>query len=210
SGGPFLWTRHARSRVLAVDTAGAAGGGTARWCAEHDGYRGSVHRRQVELTPERRELRVVDTVRGPRRAVRLAFHLGPAVTARLEGDRAALTWTRDGEERSAVLDLPGQLSWRAHRGETGPPLGWYSPGFGRKEPATTLVGTGFTGGAEEVVTVLGFRGAGGGHVARTWRHRTAAAVAPLALVLLAAPGCEATPDARPEPTPGPDTPRARA
>jgi len=158
SGGPFLWTRHARSRVLAVDTAGAAGGGTARWCAEHDGYRGSVHRRQVELTPERRELRVVDTVRGPRRAVRLAFHLGPAVTARLEGDRAALTWTRDGEERSAVLDLPGQLSWRAHRGETGPPLGWYSPGFGRKEPATTLVGTGFTGGAEEFVTVLGFRG----------------------------------------------------
>ncbi|MGW1375813.1 alginate lyase family protein [Streptomyces sp. NPDC002446] len=158
SGGPFLWTRQARSRVLAVDTSGAFDGGTARWCAEHDGYQGSVHRRRVELTAESRELRVVDEVRGPRRAVRLAFHLGPAITADLEGNRAQLTWTRDGEDRSAVLDLPGQLTWRAHRGATEPPLGWYSAGFGRKEPATTLVGTGFTDGAQGFTTVLGFHG----------------------------------------------------
>ncbi|MDT0406357.1 heparinase II/III family protein [Streptomyces edwardsiae] len=150
SGGPFLWTRHARSRVLTADT--------TRWCAEHDGYRPSVHRRKVELVAGTRELKVVDEVRGARREVRLAFHLGPAVTAELTDDRALLTWTRDGEDRSAVLELPAQLSWRAHRGESGPPLGWYSPGFGRKEPATTLIGTGFTDGAREFVTVLGFRG----------------------------------------------------
>ncbi|MFF9485457.1 alginate lyase family protein [Streptomyces sp. NPDC014676] len=157
SGGPFLWTRHARSRVLAVDT---SGGGVARWCAEHDGYRPSVHRRQVELDSVTQELRVVDEVRGPRRAARLAFHLGPEITADLTGNRAVLTWTRDGEDRSAVLDLPGRLSWRAHRGETEPPLGWYSAGFGRKEPATTLVGTGFADGTEKYTTVLGFRGQG--------------------------------------------------
>ncbi|WP_370664767.1 alginate lyase family protein [Streptomyces sp. IBSBF 2507] len=144
SGGPFLWTRHARSRVLGVDTSDEE---VSRWSAEHDGYGGSVHRRRVELTAASRELRVVDEVRGPRRAVRLAFHLGPAVAADLVGNRAVLTWARDGVERSAVLDLPGELSWRAHRGETDPPLGWYSPGFGRKVPATTLVGTGFTDGA---------------------------------------------------------------
>ncbi|MFD3515684.1 alginate lyase family protein [Streptomyces sp. NPDC058657] len=154
SGGPFLWTRHARSRVLAADTSGTE---EARWCAEHDGYRGVVHRRRVELTAATRELRVVDEVRGPRRAAQLVFHLGPAVTAELAGNRALLTWTRDGEDRSAVLDLPGQLSWRAHRGESEPPLGWYSPGFGRKEPATTLVGTGFTDTARAFTTVLGFR-----------------------------------------------------
>ncbi|MFI9155638.1 alginate lyase family protein [Streptomyces sp. NPDC053367] len=156
SGGPFLWTRHARSRVLVAEP---SGDGVARWCAEHDGYRPSVHRRRVELTAQSRELRVVDEVRGgPRRAVRLAFHLGPAVTADLVGDRARLTWTRDGEDRSAVLALPGRLDWRAHRGESDPPLGWYSAGFGRKEPATTLVGTGFADGTEEFVTVLGFGG----------------------------------------------------
>ncbi|WP_432137036.1 alginate lyase family protein [Streptomyces sp. bgisy154] len=156
SGGPFLWTRHARSRVLVADPAGP---GVSRWCAEHDGYRPAVHRRRVELAAERRELTVVDEVRGGSgRAVRLAFHLGPAITADLVGDRAVLTWTRDGEDRSAVLDLPGQLRWRAHRGETDPPLGWYSPGFGRKEPATTLVGTGSADGTRGFVTVLGFRG----------------------------------------------------
>ncbi|KOV77867.1 MULTISPECIES: heparinase II/III family protein [unclassified Streptomyces] len=155
SGGPFLWTRHATSRVLVADTSGA---GVARWCAEHDGYRPSVHRRRVELTAAEQEVRVVDEVRGPRRAVRLAFHLGPAVTADLVGNRARLTWTRDGEDRSAVLVLPGELSWRAHRGETGPPLGWYSAGFGRKEPATTLVGTGFADGVRGFTTVLTFRG----------------------------------------------------
>ncbi|MFF3408757.1 alginate lyase family protein [Streptomyces sp. NPDC002742] len=155
SGGPFLWTRQARSRVLAMDTSHEA---VARWCAEHDGYQRSVHRRRVELTAASQELRVVDEVRGPRRDVRLAFHLGPAVAADLTGSRAVLTWTRDGEDRSAVLDLPGQLRWRAHRGETDPPLGWYSAGFGRKEPATTLVGTGFADGAQGFTTVLRFRG----------------------------------------------------
>ncbi|MFB6838977.1 alginate lyase family protein [Streptomyces sp. NPDC056361] len=157
SGGPFLWTRHARSRVLVADASGTSGG-TARWSAEHDGYQPSVHRRTVELTAESGELTVVDEVEGPRRAVSLAFHLGPAITADLVGSRAVLTWTRDGEDRSAVLDLPGELSWRAHRGESEPPLGWYSAGFGRKEPATTLVGTGFTDGAQGFTTVLGFRG----------------------------------------------------
>ncbi|MEU9605693.1 alginate lyase family protein [Streptomyces sp. NPDC048057] len=155
SGGPFLWTRHARSRVLLAD---ASDGAVARWSAEHDGYGSTVHRRRVELTAASRELRLVDEVRGgPRRAARLAFHLGPTITADLAGSRAVLTWTRDGEERSAVLDLPEGLSWRAHRGETEPPLGWYSAGFGRKEPATTLVGRGFAEDAQEFTTVLRFR-----------------------------------------------------
>ncbi|MEU6990144.1 alginate lyase family protein [Streptomyces sp. NPDC046465] len=150
SGGPFLWTRHAHSRVLVAEP--------KRWCAEHDGYEDSVHRRRVELTAESQELKVIDEVRGPGRTVRLAFHLGPDITADLVENRAVLTWTRDGEDRSAVLDLPGELSWQAHRGESGPPLGWYSAGFGRKEPTTTLVGSGFADGVRGFTTVLGFRG----------------------------------------------------
>lgn len=159
SGGPFLWTGHARSRVLATDVANTSHEGVTRWSAEHDGYRRSVHRRRVELTAASLELRVVDEVRGPRRsAVRLAFHLGPAIAADLVGNWAVLTWTREGEDRFAVLDLPEQLSWRAHHGESDPPLGWYSAGFGRKEPATTLIGTGFADGTQGFTTVLRFRG----------------------------------------------------
>ncbi|WP_369142318.1 alginate lyase family protein [Streptomyces sp. R44] len=159
SGGPFLWTRQARTRVLVADPAGTGPvAGVARWSAEHDGYGPAVHRRRVELTAASRELRVVDEVRGDSGPVRLAFHLGPAIAADLVGNRAVLAWTVDGEDRSAVLDLPAGLSWRAHRGETEPPLGWYSSGFGRKEPATTLVGTGFADGMQEFTTVLGFDG----------------------------------------------------
>ncbi|MEV6756968.1 alginate lyase family protein [Streptomyces sp. NPDC051214] len=159
SGGPFLWTRHARTRVLTADVTDTSDEGVTRWSAEHDGYGRSTHRRRVELNAASHELRVVDEVRGPRRAaVRLAFHLGPAIAADLVGNWAVLTWTREGEDRFAVLDLPEQLSWRAHHGESEPPLGWYSAGFGRKEPATTLIGTGFADGTQGFTTVLRFRG----------------------------------------------------
>ncbi len=144
SGGPFLWTRHARSRVL---VAHADPRGVSSWSGEHDGYghRGQrvVHRRSVELDGVTRGLRVIDKVISARRhRCRLAFHLGPRVAADLDGHTARLSWTSGHRQYGAVLELPAALSWSAHRGETGPPMGWYSPGFGRREPATTLVGRG--------------------------------------------------------------------
>ncbi|QRP45454.1 alginate lyase family protein [Amycolatopsis sp. FDAARGOS 1241] len=129
SGGPFLWTRHARTRTLAV--------GPVRWRAEHDGYAPAVHRRCVELAD--RALTIVDEVEGDLSLpAKLAFHLGPLVEVTLEGSTARLSWPG----HTATLDLPAELAWTAHRGETNPPLGWYSAGFGRREPATTLLGSG--------------------------------------------------------------------
>ncbi|MGC7096168.1 alginate lyase family protein [Amycolatopsis lurida] len=146
SGGPFLWTKHATTRVLAVGT-------PSRWSAEHDGYAPAVHRRTVEL--EDSKLCILDEVRsGEARPCRLAFHFGPAVDVALSGGTATLSWTVDGQERGASLELPPQLTWSAHRGETTPPLGWYSAGFGRREPAWTLLGTGTADGA--LTSVLTF------------------------------------------------------
>jgi heparinase II/III-like protein len=158
SGGPFLWTRHAQSRVLVAHTPEH---GVARWCAEHNGYsRGkvpAVHRRSVELDSGRRELTVLDEVRGDaKHPCRLTFHLGPAITAELAASTARLTWNRAGREHAATLELPAELTWTAHRGQEQPPLGWYSSGFGRREPATTLLGNGFAG-ADVLTTVLRFR-----------------------------------------------------
>ena len=152
SGGPFLWTRHATTRVLA-----RPGGGVLRWCAEHDGYRPAVHRRTVELDPAGRELRITDEITADRHhPARLAFHLGPRVTADLTGPAAVLTWTSRGHEQTAILDLPAGLTWTTHRGQTDPPLGWYSPGYGRREPATTLIGSGLTGRGAPLTTLLRF------------------------------------------------------
>jgi hypothetical protein len=145
--GPFMWTRHARSHLL---VACATTEGIARWSAEHDGYcrrgRPAVHRRSVELDSGNRELRIFDeVVSRHRHSCRLMFHLGPRIAADLGADTAHLSWTHAGRVHAAVLELPSGLSWTAHRGETNPPLGWYSAGFGRKQPAVTLLGNGLVG-----------------------------------------------------------------
>ncbi|WP_034273122.1 alginate lyase family protein [Haloechinothrix halophila] len=150
SGGPFLWTRHARSRVLRADTHGDV----ARWHGEHDGYarrgrrhrRGATHRRTVTLDRTARRFTITDDVDSARpHHCELAFHLGPTIDADLADSTARLRWTADGTERTATLDLPPELVWSEATGENAPPLGWYSPGFGRKQPTTTLLGTGSTG-----------------------------------------------------------------
>jgi hypothetical protein len=156
SGGPFMWTRHAHSRVL---VAHADEAGIDRWCGEHDGYsrrgRRSVHRRSVELDSANRELRVFDEVVSPRRhRCRLAFHLGPRIRANMAGNEARLSWTGKSREHTAVLELPAELKWTAHRAEINPPLGWYSAGFGRREPAYTLLGSGLTGYKAAPLTTL--------------------------------------------------------
>ena len=144
SGGPFLWTRHAQTKVVSVQTPES---GASHWSAAHDGYAPAVHRRTVEL--DGTELRIVDEVLGSAGPGKLAFHLGPAISADLDGHTARLTWAGG----SAVLELPPELTWTSHRGETSPPLGWYSEGFGRKEPSTTLIGAGTPG---QLTTVLYF------------------------------------------------------
>jgi len=159
SGGPFLWTRQARTRLIdvAVDVDGPPTQQSQlspqpeqpqRWAAEHDGYQAlaqpAVHRRAVTLDPEGRSLVVVDRVdTDGHHHLRLPFHLGPHVDVQLAGHRASLSWTRpDGSAGGAVLVLPDQLDWEAVRGSVDPILGWYSTGFGRKEPTTTLLGQG--------------------------------------------------------------------
>jgi uncharacterized heparinase superfamily protein len=150
SGGPFLWTRHAVTKVLTAHTSDT---GPSRWSAAHDGYAPAVHRRTVDLDGD--DLTIVDEVlRGAGKDFRLAFHFGPDVQVALAGSRAQLSWDRDGEQRAATLTLPDSVTWTAHHGQLDPPLGWYSPGFGRREPATTLIGAGKAG--ETLTTLLRF------------------------------------------------------
>lgn len=155
-GGPFLWVTHATSRLRNEE---ARGHDMQSWEAEHDGYRqlepSAVHRRRVRLDDERRRLEVVDWVAATgRHPCRLAFHLGPSVAAALDHAVAHLEWPGAQGPASAILQLPNQLRWSLHRGETDPILGWYSPGFGRKQPATTVVGVGSLGSSDGAVTTV--------------------------------------------------------
>jgi hypothetical protein len=157
-GGPFLWVSHANAREIAVSD----GDGTAEWIAEHDGYLAleppARHRRAVRLDRTARALDIVDEIDSGGHDVRLAFHLGPDVRAELDETGAVLRWPDTATPGAAWLALPVGLAWSLHRGETDPILGWYSASFGRRVPATTLLGRGRSTPGLPLVTRLEFLG----------------------------------------------------
>jgi hypothetical protein len=154
-GGPFLWVRHAQAR----ETDASDAGDIARWTAEHEGYTvldpPARHRRTVVLDRASRTIDIADEVSAPH-DIRLAFHLGPDVQAELDGARASLRWPAAARPGAARLDLPGELQWSLHLGETDPILGWYSSGLGVRVPAVTLLGRGRTVPGEPLATRLEF------------------------------------------------------
>jgi hypothetical protein len=154
SGGPFMWTSQAESKLIEVSGLEVSAP-SATWRAEHFGYverGGPVHQRTVTLDRKELKLSVRDQLRGGTDPIpaRLAFHFGPRVQCQLDSVSAKLSWP-GGDAR---LALPGALNWSLHHGETSPPLGWYSDSFGSKVPAFTLIGTGMVPNGSELVTEL--------------------------------------------------------
>jgi hypothetical protein len=154
--GPFMWARQARTREITVSEPGLA------WTAEHDGYAAlspaARHRRSVRLDPAGRTIAITDVIDSGEHDVRMAFHLGPDVAAEVTAGVATLTWASPEGVRAARLELPGELEWDSHQGETGPILGWYSAGLGERAPAVTLLGRGRCTPGVVLVTKLSFAG----------------------------------------------------
>ena len=139
TGGPFLWLNQPRTTLRWFDTAD----GVQTWQASHDGYQRLAdpvtHHRRVALDETKRSVAITDWIDAAEpHAVMLAYQLHPEVAVELQGHRATLRWP-DGE---AQVTLPPSLQWSVHRGETAPPFGWYSRGFGHRVPACVLAGRG--------------------------------------------------------------------
>jgi hypothetical protein len=160
SGGPTIWVRHAESRLTSLES--SPDGNEGRWVAEHYGYRtldpAATHRRTVKFHGGQRLIEIFDEIDGAADTpVRLAFHLGPVVEADLDGCTLTLRWPdRDGEEAKATMTLPSSLGWSLVRGATDPVLGWFSPAFGQKVPATDVIGVGSAGTGSPLQTRLAF------------------------------------------------------
>jgi hypothetical protein len=155
-GGPFMWVHHAHAQEVEV----IDDGDIATWIAEHDGYSSLhppvLHRRWVLLDRASRSIDIVDQVEGGSHDLRLAFHLGPDVRVELNGSWAALDWPTASTPGAARMELPPDLEWTLHRGETDPILGWYSGGLGQRIPAFTLIGCGRSAPGVPLITRLEF------------------------------------------------------
>ena len=161
-GGPFLWLRHANAQEGAVTDSDEA----ITWAAEHDGYASLTpparHRRTVRLDRATRLLEIADLVEGDGHDIRIAFHLGPEVATEFtrrdsRGTAAILRWPGAAVPEEATLDLPAELSWSLHRGQTEPILGWYSAGLGRRVATYVLLGRGVLSGPQTLVSRLQFQ-----------------------------------------------------
>ena len=156
AGGTHLWTAQARAELEGAD--GLDGGPSAEWRAVHHGYGRLhppvVHRRSVRLDRRARRLVVEDRLDGGAHDCRLAFHLGPDVACTLQAGSALLRWQDDHGRHGATLTLPAELAWARLEGQTDPPSGWYSPSFGVRLPAVSLVGSGRVGRGRILTTAL--------------------------------------------------------
>jgi hypothetical protein len=156
SGGPFMWLTEPRTRTTTCEVGEQP---VQAWTAEHDGYRrlsaSMVHRRAATLDSSKRVLTIVDTLDTSEAApLRLSWHLGPGVLVELDGTTARLSWRAGPDRRQGMLELPEGLTWTAHTAQTDPIVGWYSPRFGHRVPATALVGRGTGSASTRLVTVL--------------------------------------------------------
>lgn len=136
SGGRFMWTRKAATRIEQMPS------GPAQFdlVASHDGYRRLAdplrHRRQVRYDAARRELTVSDTVDGqaPHRLEQF-WHFAPDLAVTLADGQL------EARGRHFVLRAsfePGAVALALVRGQADPPLGWYSARYEEREPCSTL------------------------------------------------------------------------
>jgi Heparinase II/III-like protein/Heparinase II/III N-terminus len=159
SGGNFLWTKHAQTRVSAFD----ASSEKEHLSCEHDGYRRLndpvVTRR--ELTYERcaRKLFVSDSLACKRRhRLEMYWHFSEKCDVRIHPDSVVAV----NADSIVKLCWPSGLSGRIVRGsEVSPIGGWISHSYDRRLPSNTLVVEGNIAGDWRGLTTIeaGFRGA---------------------------------------------------
>ena len=111
--------------------------------ASHDGYRHldePVDHRRTVFWNQKDTLVIDDTFQGTgHHRFDLHFHLHPQAAVEPAQDRWLIR--NDGATVHVHLELSGEGGLEAVRGWTNPPLGWFSPAYGIKEPCTVLTAT---------------------------------------------------------------------
>ena len=135
-GGSFLWTRHARARLLAWN------GGTDvdRLLAEHDGYERLKdplrHRREFVYSRERRSLAIADSFFcGREHSLEWHWHCAEQADVRMDGAAVVVS----GNSSRIRISMPASaLTPEVIRGDEDTPLGWVSRRFDERRPCSVV------------------------------------------------------------------------
>ena len=152
SGGNFLWLKHARAQVIALERTPLMD----RWVASHDGYtrlkHPVTHRREILFEKEHSRVLVTDELLGSgNHEVEIFWHFAEQCVVEMEG--GALRASHGGAALS--MSIPEGLRCDIRRGvETPEPAGWISRSFDTRQPTTTVVMSGRITGAARFVTRL--------------------------------------------------------
>ena len=149
--GPFLW---GRKYAVAV-THCIMSDDQFDLEASHDGYMATArvrHRRRISWHPLKGKWVIEDELVGSgEHAVELLFHVHPR--RRVDQVRGS-SCTIEGTGYALTLKMPAGLEARIACGENEPPLGWWSPVLGVKEPCSTVVASGRVRAGTRLVTEL--------------------------------------------------------
>ncbi len=150
-GGNFMWLRKAGCHLIRQDERSVTG-----W---HDGYvrlsHPVRHEREAVFDAVSRSYTVVDRIKGEGdHSLELFFHLSPECTLKEEEGTYVLA-----NGPATVILRPDRrlLDRTVLHGSLSPRGGWYSPGYDRKTPSTTLRLAMTAGGWTELVTTLSLR-----------------------------------------------------
>jgi uncharacterized heparinase superfamily protein len=152
SGGPFLWTRHAATRILTADAeAGIV-------VAEHDGYESLEdpvsHRRTVLALGEGESIVVIDRLEA--RGTHHSSQRWPLYPALDLHERTIDKVVARGEKAGLLLAVASSRPFllNAVRGQADPPAGWWSARLESSTPSWLLTVDLRASGSVEVATLL--------------------------------------------------------
>jgi hypothetical protein len=150
SGGNFLWIKHARAQLIAIEHTPLID----RWIASHDGYsrlkQPVTHRRELLFEKQSSRLQVTDELLGSgEHEVEMFWHFAEHCTVEANDSGVRVSCGKV----QLSMALPKELRCDVQRGvELPQPCGWISRSFDSKEPTTTVVARGRVAGAARLVT----------------------------------------------------------
>lgn len=136
AAGTFIWSRHFSCRVLSFESDGKSD----QLTAEHDGYvhlkDPVIHRRTIKFDKTSNCIQIHDIVDcEDTHLVEQYFHVAPECEV-ARGN--ANIWFIERDTVKVKVTCSHDFDTSLIQGDTDPPLGWFSRGFGHKQPTGVL------------------------------------------------------------------------